>query len=112
MTSNTASGRAQSEKCSRFDESGARFEGHRDVTVRVLYAEYVTNTWITDWIDTLLSHADQLRAAGASRALARGRQVPSSWSPLGHLLAGLRAAGCLPGRTGRADKGIGDQSGG
>ena len=93
MTRNTPSGRSQSEKCSRFDESGARFEGHRDVTVRVLYAEYVTDTWITDWIDNLLSHADQLRAAGASRALARGRQVPSSWSPLGRLLASLRASG-------------------
>ena len=58
----------------------------------VEHTEYVTDTWITDWIDNLLSHADQLRAAGASRALARGRQVPSSWSPLGRLPAGLRAS--------------------
>ena len=68
--------------------------GQRDTkTLRLVkHTEYVTDTWIIDWIDNLLSHADQLRAAGASRALARGRQVPSSWSPLGRLLAGLRGA--------------------
>ena len=59
----------------------------------VEHTEDVTDTWITDWIDNLLSHADQLRAAGASHALARGRQVPPSWSPLGRLLASLRASG-------------------
>ena len=138
------------------------------------HPEYVTDTWITDWIDNLLSHADQLRAAGASHALARGRQVPSSWSPCGSsarqpacvwtleiasptprersarapapgsktprvgvmypaplqlrsspmvqseagsLLGRKRqleqqSAGCLPGCTGRAEKGIVDRSGG
>ena len=62
-----------------------------DVTVRDLHAEYATGTEVTDRIDYLLYHADQPRAEGASRALVRGRQVPSSRLSLVALLAGLRA---------------------
>ena len=92
MTSESPSGRAQSEYCGRFDAVDAWFDGAVHVTVRGLHAEYATGTEVTDRIDYLLYHADQPRAEGASRALVRGRQVPSSRLSLVALLAGLRAS--------------------
>ena len=57
-----------------------------------LHAVYASGTDVTDRIDYLLYHADQPCAEGASRALVRGRQVPSSRLSLVALLAGLRAS--------------------
>ena len=72
MTSESPSGRAQSEYCGRFDAVDAWFDGAVHVTVRGLHAEYATGTDVTDRIDYLLYHADQPCAEGASRALVRG----------------------------------------
>ena len=58
-----------------------------------LHAVYASGTEVIDRTDYLLYHADQPRAERASRALACGRQVPSSSSLLVALLANLRAAG-------------------